>query len=147
MVIYLDTCSIQRPFDDQTQLRIALESQAVLAIIEQIERGGMELLSSEASLLETENNPHPRRREFARDVLSLAIREIRITEAIETSARAYAELGIGSVDAVHLAAAVHGSADVLCTTDDEFCRKAQRARTENTQVMTPIEWAETFELL
>ena len=47
MVIYLDTCSIQRPFDDQTQLRIALESQAVLAIIEQIERGGIELLSSQ----------------------------------------------------------------------------------------------------
>ena len=93
MVIYLDTCSIQRPFDDQTQLRIALESQAVLAIIEQIERGEIELLSSEASLLETENNPHPRRREFARDVLSLATREIRIPEAIEASARAYAERG------------------------------------------------------
>ena len=99
---------------------------------------------SEASLLETENNPHPRRREFARDVLSLATREIRITEAIEGSARAYAESGMGSVDAVHLAAAVYGGADILCTTDDGFCRKAQRAQTGDTQVMTPIEWAENI---
>ena len=85
-----------------------------------------------------------RRREFARDVLSLATREIRITEAIEASARAYAESGMGSVDAVHLSAAVYGGADILCTTDDGFCRKAQRGQTGDTQVMTPIEWAENI---
>lgn len=39
MTIYLDTCAIQRPFDDQTQLRIALESEAVLALIEHVENG------------------------------------------------------------------------------------------------------------
>jgi hypothetical protein len=33
MLIYLDTCSIQRPFDDQSQLRVAMESEAVLRAI------------------------------------------------------------------------------------------------------------------
>jgi len=37
--IYLDACCLNRPFDDQTQLRIALETQAILAILSQCESG------------------------------------------------------------------------------------------------------------
>lgn len=36
--IYLDTCCLNRPFDDQTQERIRLESEAVLAILSRIEK-------------------------------------------------------------------------------------------------------------
>jgi hypothetical protein len=36
MRIYLDTCSINQPFDDQTQTCIRLESEAVLIILERI---------------------------------------------------------------------------------------------------------------
>jgi hypothetical protein len=31
MIVYLDTCTIQRPFDDHSQTRIVLEAEAVLA--------------------------------------------------------------------------------------------------------------------
>lgn len=34
MKIYLDTCSLQRPFDDRSQMRIALEAQAILEILQ-----------------------------------------------------------------------------------------------------------------
>jgi len=37
MTVYLDTCSIQRPFDDQSQLRVAMESEAVLRAIQLVE--------------------------------------------------------------------------------------------------------------
>ena len=47
MTVYLDTCSIQRPFDDQSQTRIVLEAEAVLGVIDRIEIGEVELLSSE----------------------------------------------------------------------------------------------------
>ena len=142
MTIYLDTCAIQRPFDDQTQLRIALESEVVLAIIKRVENGKMDLISSEVLLLETENNPHPRRRAFAHDVLSLAKQTIEITEIVEEKARVYADFGIGAFDAAHLAAAVHGGADIFCTTDDIFHQRALQADTQTTQVFTPLEWAE-----
>ena len=33
MLLYLDMCSLQRPLDDKTQLRIALEAEAVLGIL------------------------------------------------------------------------------------------------------------------
>ncbi len=74
MLVYLDTCSIQRPFDDQSQIRIALESEAVLRTIQLVEQGDLDLLSSETLLLETEQNPHSRRRRFALGVLALATR-------------------------------------------------------------------------
>lgn len=33
MKIYLDVCCLNRPFDDQAQTRIRLESEAILLII------------------------------------------------------------------------------------------------------------------
>ena len=33
MKFYLDTCSLQRPLDDKSQLRIQLEAEAILAIL------------------------------------------------------------------------------------------------------------------
>lgn len=39
MRIYLDVCCLNRPFDDQSQDRIHLEAEAVLAIIKQVEQG------------------------------------------------------------------------------------------------------------
>ncbi len=45
--IYLDTCCLNRPFDDQTQERICLESEAVLAILSRIEKGEWEWIGSD----------------------------------------------------------------------------------------------------
>ena len=39
MKIYLDNCCFNRPFDDQSQLRIRLESEAKLKIQEDIRSG------------------------------------------------------------------------------------------------------------
>nr|VFK11339.1 MAG: hypothetical protein BECKLPF1236A_GA0070988_1005215 [Candidatus Kentron sp. LPFa]VFK29956.1 MAG: hypothetical protein BECKLPF1236C_GA0070990_100997 [Candidatus Kentron sp. LPFa] len=46
MLIYLDTCCIQRPLDDRLQPRIDLEAEAILAVLDLIESGAVRLLSS-----------------------------------------------------------------------------------------------------
>ena len=46
--IYLDVCCLNRPFDDQSQPRIALETQAILSIINQCEIGQWKLITSAA---------------------------------------------------------------------------------------------------
>ena len=48
MLIYLDVCCLNRPFDDQTQDRIRLETKAVLLILERCHAGEWRLLGSEA---------------------------------------------------------------------------------------------------
>jgi hypothetical protein len=88
MLIYLGTCAIQRrPFDDQSQIRIALESEAVLRAIQLVEQGDLDLLSSETLLIETDQNPYARRRRFAQSLLSLAARFIQTDSQIESCAQ------------------------------------------------------------
>ena len=50
MLVYLDMCSIHRPLDDKSQIRILVESQAVLGIIALCESGQVHLVSSDALL-------------------------------------------------------------------------------------------------
>lgn len=63
MKVYLDTCSLQRPLDDQTQMRIRLEAEVVLGIIALIENDDLELISSEVLLFESRRNADTTRRE------------------------------------------------------------------------------------
>ena len=39
MKVYLDTSCLKRPFDDQTQAKIRLETEAALMILKAVERG------------------------------------------------------------------------------------------------------------
>ena len=145
MIVYLDTCSIQRPFDDQSQTRIVLEAEAVLGIIDRVERGEVELLGSEILQLETEENPNPVGRRFALDVLGLASRQVAVDDEIESAARAYERSGVQPYDALHLASAVEGGADVFCTTDDALHQAGQTVETKGTDVLTPVELIEVIE--
>ena len=52
MKLYLDLCCLNRPFDDQSQARVAMESQAVVLILEKIDRGEHDLCNSAALVVE-----------------------------------------------------------------------------------------------
>mgnify|MGYP001080875742 FL=1 len=54
MRIYLDNCCYNRPYDDQSQFRIYLETQAKLYIQELIKQDKIELVTS--YILEYENS-------------------------------------------------------------------------------------------
>ena len=60
--VYLDVCCLNRPFDDQTQARIRLESEATLIILAHCEQGRLEWVGSEALTWEIDKTPDP---EFA----------------------------------------------------------------------------------
>ena len=55
--IYLDNCTFNRPFDDQTQLRISLETQAKLYIQALIKDGMLDLVYSYVCFYENYINP------------------------------------------------------------------------------------------
>jgi len=60
--VYFDVCCLNRPFDDQTQDRIRLEAEAVIAIMGHIEAGDYHWLSSEVVDKEIQQNPNAERR-------------------------------------------------------------------------------------
>jgi predicted nucleic acid-binding protein len=139
MRIYLDTCTIQRPVDMSPQARIQLEAEAVLELVERIEAGELELVSSTVLQVEHDRNRHPLRRVFTKRILSLASEEIPIDPAVEQRADAYRAFGLKEQDAMHLACAVHAGVDFICTCDDRFLRRAKRADTGLTRAVSPLE--------
>ena len=46
-LIYLDNCALQRPLDDRIQFRVRVEAEAIGAVIREVERGIVELLTDE----------------------------------------------------------------------------------------------------
>ena len=77
MTVYLDNCCYNRPYDDQTQLRISLETQAKLKIQDMIKNREIKLASSYILMYENSRNPHEMRikaiRGFVKDHVSVYI--------------------------------------------------------------------------
>ena len=66
MRIYLDNCTFNRPFDDQAQIRIRLESEAKLHIQERIKDGSLKLIWSYILDFENKQNPFEERQNAIR---------------------------------------------------------------------------------
>jgi hypothetical protein len=139
MRIYLDTCSLQRPFDDRAQLRIRVEAEAVLGILALCESGKAELVASDAHRFENERNPHSLRREYMDEMLTVAVHFVPGTQAVRDRASQYVAGGIKMLDAAHLASAVEARAHYFCTSDDRLLKRGRAADTGITQVVTPLE--------
>ena len=56
MRVYLDNCSYNRPYDDQSQMRIHLETQAKIHIQDMIRQKQVELVTSYILDFENSNN-------------------------------------------------------------------------------------------
>lgn len=143
--VYLDTCSIQRPLDTLSQTRIRLEAEAVLGVLERVEAGEVELISSTVLELETARNPLMVRREHGEQVLSRAVSVVFVDEQIATRANAFVEHGIKATDALHLAVAEAARADYFCTCDDRFLRRALTIDDLQIAVVSPLELIEKIE--
>ncbi len=64
MLIYLDNSVLNRPFDDQRQPRIWLETLAFSAILQMIEAGEVELAKSPIHFVENDRSPFASRRQW-----------------------------------------------------------------------------------
>jgi hypothetical protein len=141
--IYLDNCCLSRPFDDQSQERIRAETEAIRLILEGVARGEWELIDSEAVVMEAAMIADPEKR---RQVLALAtagtVRSSVRAEHIERT-RVLIMLGFTSFDALHVASAEIGGAQVLLTTDDGMVRRARRlTRDVSVRIANPLTWLE-----
>jgi predicted nucleic acid-binding protein len=137
--VYLDACSLQRPFDDRSQPRVNVEAEAVLTILSLVELGSLELLSSEAVEYEIGRMPDAERLKSAKAMLRLARRTLEVTDEIEAAADLLVQRKFRPLDALHLAFADWTKADFLCTCDDKFLKKARRLTGLAVKVVSPLE--------
>jgi predicted nucleic acid-binding protein len=139
MRIYLDCYSLQRPFDDKTQPRKAVEAEAVLVIHALCESGLLKFISSDALLFEIGCIPDQDRKETALAILKIAKETIGLIPKIEGLARRLGKSGLKALDALHLAFASVSKIDYFCTCDDKFLKKAKSLDGLKTAVVSPTE--------
>lgn len=143
--VYLDSCAIQRPLDTYSQIRIALEAEAVLGIVAFCDAGQLELVSSEALEYETEQNPWPIRKAHAQAILTKALIIVPVDEAVRQRAEGLEKRGLKPLDALHLACAEVVGADYFCTCDDQFLRRIKRFQRLTVKAVSPVELIQELE--
>ncbi|CAB1073200.1 hypothetical protein D1AOALGA4SA_1791 [Olavius algarvensis Delta 1 endosymbiont] len=82
MKIYLDNCCLNRPFDDQSSMRVKLEAEAKLFIQEKIITGNLQLVWSHILEYENMQNPFVERRNAIIEWKQIATKKILGTKDV-----------------------------------------------------------------
>jgi predicted nucleic acid-binding protein len=138
MRIYLDNCCFNRPFDDQTQARIRIETEAKLEIQRRIRDRETDLAWSYMLDFENRGNPFDERREAISRWKTMAVADVVETDAILQRAQAIVKQGLRAGDALHVACAIASRCDYFLTTD-ELVLKRLRSFSE-IAVMDPAQF-------
>ncbi len=141
MKIYLDVCCLNRPFDDQIQDRIRLETEAVITILKYVEQGKILLINSDAILYEISKIPNLERKEKILSLISKAKIYIEFNQEILDRAKEIQKLGIKSYDALHVACAEEAKSDIFLTTDDNLLKKLKKNKPKiKVKADNPLNW-------
>ncbi len=121
--IYLDVCTLSRPFDDQSYLRIRLETEAVNLILSKIKQGKYRLLVSPVHIKEIGAIEDIFERVELQTILEKFGEPVMVNMA---KSRARAEelvsLGFGVADAAHVTIAEQAGA-LFISCDDKLIKK------------------------
>jgi predicted nucleic acid-binding protein len=121
--IYLDSCCFNRPFDDQSDLWVRLETEAKLRIQEMVREQTVALLWSSVLDYENNDNPSAEKRERIDAWKQLATAICKMSEDIFRQADNLQIVGLKPKDALHLACALTLGADYFITTDKKILNK------------------------
>ena len=125
MRIYFDVCCLNRPFDDQSQQRIRLETEAVTFIMQYIQQKSWCWLGSSAVLAEVKQTPDPARRQAMLSLVGQMTEQVPLDNTILGRVAQLQKVGFSPFDAAHLAFAEAGRCDLFLTTDDQLLKISQ----------------------
>ena len=136
---YLDSCTLCRPFDDQSQMRIRLETNAYYLILQALQNARYTMVVSPVHFEEANAISDVEERQ---EIVAVLERLGTTAECDVAAARARAEYlharKFGVADAAHVAFA-EVTADVFISCDDRLVKKCRREKVAVT-TMTPTEF-------
>ncbi len=141
--IYLDNCCYNRPYDNQAQIRVALESQAKLHVQSQIKEGNLSLVTSFVLEFENLKNPYLDRQcsiadffKYSREYIDIEKRAI-----IEQNAEKIVATGVKFMDACHVACAEFAKCDYFLSTD----KRLLKYKSSTMKLVNPIDFLSELE--
>ena len=126
MLIYLDNCCFNRPYDDQVHTNIYLETQAKLYIQEAILTGKYQLAWSYILQYENDQNPYISHKHEIGKWKQKASRLIAPSTEIIDLAKGFQLIGLSTKDALHCACAASARVDAFITTDKQLIKIGQK---------------------
>lgn len=135
----MDSCCFNRPYDDQSQLRISLETQAKLYIQDLVKKGKADLVTSYVLWYENSENPFEIRKMSINEFIqenSIEYIDVDQAENIKAKAEEIMSTGVKVKDAYHVACAIHAKCDYFFTTDDRLLKY----NSEEIQILNPIDY-------
>lgn len=123
--VYLDTSVYNRPYDDQTQAKIYLETQAVLIILNLIETQQIESVHSSILDYENRQNPFPIIQQSIQKYLTIASYFQPLNETIRQRAKQLEADGIKPIDALHVASFKASQSNFFLTCDKRLLNRCQ----------------------
>ena len=103
MRLYLDLCALKRPFDAPQEDRVLLEALAVASLLDKVETGKVEAVTSPVLELENSRNPDAERRVAVEDILARLKSPGYAGVGLGARAAELHALGFDPLDALHLA--------------------------------------------
>lgn len=142
MLVYLDNCCFNRPFDDQSQMRVRLETEAKLAIQAEVRDGAVRLGWSYILDFENDSNPSEERKENIKIWRNFASIDTTESPEILNVAVDLVSQGFRKMDSLHLASAMALQCDIFLTTDDGILKK--RSKVDKIKILNPVEYYAKF---
>ena len=141
MRLYIDVCCYSRLYDDQTQVKIYMESEAILNIINISKKNNDEIIGSPALDLEIEQIADAEKRNKIKYFYKMietekAVYNINIYNWVKEISE---QTKIKTLDRFHLSFAENSNADILLTTDAKFENACSKMNLK-IKVINPIKY-------
>ncbi|SLM32106.1 conserved hypothetical protein [Desulfamplus magnetovallimortis] len=141
MKIYFDVCCLNRPYDDQTQDRIHLETEAIMTILKHIELKEWYWISSGVVNYEISKISDEEKKCRLQSLVRWATEFVSVEQDTYNKAKEIQQLEIKAYDALHIACAEQGDADIFLSTDDKLIKASKRNKEAiNIEVENPLTW-------
>ncbi len=125
-LLYIDVCALSRPFDDQSYLRIRLETEAINLILARIKENFYEMMVSPVHIKEILAIEDDIERIQLITLLNKCGKKIGVDlKRAKDRAEELVKFGFGVADAAHVAFAEIGGAEFI-SCDDKLLKKCRR---------------------
>jgi predicted nucleic acid-binding protein len=140
--IYLDNCCFNRPYDDQTQLKIYLETQAKLHVQSLVYEKKIELVWSFILTFENSQNIFDAKKRAISQWENISSSFVEKSEDIRLTAKEIMTTGIKAADAAHVACAIAGNCNYFITVD----KRLLKYQDNRIIICNPIEFINQIEI-
>ncbi len=135
----MDACCLNRPFDDQSQNKIHMESEAILSILGNCTKGHWNLIGSDIIELEIRQGKDLHKMQQALSLHNISIKKLQYDARVKERAKEFQIHNVKLFDSLHLALAEYEEVDIFLTVDHQLINASKRTDIK-IMVSNPVNW-------